>query len=131
MKPLGSWTAALVLGASIGTGCSSPARQFKITSFPTGAKIYLDDMYQGPTGSTAYTLSVPFETKIFATLRLEKDWYQPVGMVLSPESPDELNFVLHEAPKNKDILKSLNDILKVLENIESRLRSTERGGNQG
>lgn len=122
--------ACVFSGVVLCPGCSSPAKKFRLTSFPTGAKIYLDDVYQGTAESTGYVLQVPFDTKLLAALRLEKEKYQPVGAMLCPESPEEMNFVLQEAPKNAEIIEVLQKMLKVLDRIEARINAGQSGTTQ-
>ena len=118
MQRIGRWIPWLLLAGLTG-GCSTPQKTFKVSSFPEGATIYVDDEPRGQTPDDR--LKITFSPRPMKRLRLEKDGYQPVVDVLSFESREELYFALQESPNNQKILKSLNDIQRTMEKFPNQL----------
>lgn len=81
--------ATLLLGA-----CTSQ-KLFQVTSYPAGAKIYVDSSEKG---TTDRQVLIDFAEREYAPLRLELQGYQPVGTVVSLDSPTLLYFVLQKSP---------------------------------
>jgi len=119
--------ALLVLTAAAGCAARTE-RLFTVTSIPPGAKIYVDGEFRGTTDEAR--LAVVFPHRRPVTLRLEKDKYQTTGMVLHPESSSKLPFFLAEAPKNDEILESLQNIERLLGNMRNIERHLNRIQNQ-
>ncbi|MEQ8764183.1 MAG: PEGA domain-containing protein [Planctomycetota bacterium] len=88
------WLGLAVL-AGVALGCSS-AKSFQITSFPAGAKIYVDSAEKG---TTDRQVVVDFADREFATVRIEYEGFQPVGQVISLDTPSLLYFVLQKSPE--------------------------------
>lgn len=121
IRPL-ALSIVLALGA-LSAGCAGgppPQRYFRITSYPQGATVYVNGE---PVGTTDVArLRVDFEEDPLVNLRLQKDGYQPTGIVLSPGSPGELAFFLEEAPHNSRILSVLTAIRDKLDEISNQLQ---------
>ncbi len=96
-------------------GCRQTEKMFKVTSFPSGATIHVEGESLGQTDMER--LKVSFISKRLVTLRLAKEGFQPTGIVLSAESPEELAFFLQEAPTNQQVIKTLQDIRTSLDRL--------------
>ena len=105
----------LLAAASQGAGCGVPQKQFKVTSYPPGATIFIDNEPRGQTDDDK--LTVEFYPKAFRTLRLEKDGFQTTGDVLEETSKDHLAYNLQEAPNTKRTLTVLQNIQKSLDQM--------------
>jgi hypothetical protein len=119
MKPISACGIALII--LTGFGCESTVRQFKVTSFPEGATVYVNGEVRGQTNYNQLAVDFDQEDKL-VTLRLEKAGYQTTGTVLSQGSPREMAFFLQEAPNNQKILDVLRSIREVLDRIAVGLR---------
>ncbi len=109
-------TAAVLLTA---VGCKQTEKVFKVTSFPAGATIHVEGESLGQTDMDR--LKVSFKPKRLVTLRLAKEGFQPTGIVLSVESPEELAFFLQEAPNNLQVIKTLQDIRTSLDRLPGQI----------
>ena len=101
-------TAALIalIGAS---GCASHSRIYTVVSYPPGATIFIDQVEKGQTDTER--LAVDFGASTYRSLRLEKEGYQPEGMVLhSGIREDRIEFHLKKAPDPESILGRLEEI---------------------
>ena len=97
---------AVLLPALI-VSCQSSSKTFTIRTHPEGAVVWVDDE---PRGETDFEkLVVSFEKHDSAMIRVEKDGFQPQGLVVDAESPQTLNFVLEIAPNNETVLYRLGD----------------------
>lgn len=103
----------------VANGCRQTEKVFKVTSFPSPATIYVEGENRGQTDMER--LKVSFLSKRLVTLRLAKEGFQPTGIVLSAESPEELAFFLQEAPDNKQVIKTLQDIGNKLDRLPGQL----------
>jgi len=110
--------------ALFSTGCGSAGKNFKITSYPSGATIFLDGDRWGLTDAEKVFIDFRSADQL-VTLRLQKEGYQPTGAVLSIESPGEMTFFLQEAPNNQKILDVLRSIRDVLDQISSQMQTSE------
>lgn len=110
----------LLAGAALSAGCGATGKNFRITSYPTGATIFVDGELRGQTGDEA-PVHIKFHPDPLVTIRLQKEGYQPTGAVLSIESPDEIAFFLQEAPHHEKVLETLKDIRSVLDQISGQL----------
>jgi hypothetical protein len=110
----------LLAAAALAAGCGTTGKNFKITSYPTGATIFVDGELRGQTGEDA-PVFIRFHPDPLVTVRLQKDGFQPTGAVLSVESPDEIAFFLQEAPHHEKVLETLKEIRSVLDQISSQL----------
>jgi len=107
-------------------GCVVNQKQFKITSHPPGATIYVDGEKRGQTNIEK--LNIVFPRKQTVTLRLDKNGYQPEGMVLDmTKSPQEFFIVLHESPGNEEIGEGLKRIQSLLEALPGRIADQAKG----
>ena len=99
---------ALISILATGTGCGNTRKFYRVTSYPEGAVVYVDDK---PRGQTDFEkLLVDYQNKSFVTLRLEKDGYQTNGVTLSETSPGEVMFYQDRAPQNDDILRQIGEV---------------------
>ncbi len=110
-------------------GCKATEKSFKITSFPQGARIYVDGDPRGETDMEKLLIS--FRANPLVTLRLEKEGFQTTGRVLNIESEAEIAFFLQESPNNKEILETLNNIQRLLERFPSEVRNLLRQSSKG
>jgi PEGA domain len=110
----------LLAGAVVAAGCGTTGKNFKITSYPAGATVFVDGELRGQTGDDA-SVYIKFHPDPLVTIRLQKEGYQPTGAVLSVESPDEIAFFLQEAPHHEKVLETLKDIRNVLDQISTQL----------
>ncbi len=101
-------------------GCKSHEKIFKITSYPQGAKIYVDAKQRGITDMER--LAISFDSKPLATIRLEREGYQSDGINVSMESPEVISFFLQESPNNQQIIKGLEKISDKLELLIQELK---------
>ncbi len=121
MKSIGNLGAVAVSLAVIGWGCGVPQKQFKVTSFPPGATIFLDGVPVGQTNVEKQT--VKFD-KPFVTLRLEKEGFQTTGDVLDETTREHLAYNLQEAPNNRRILEVLTNIQRLLEQLSGQIEKS-------
>ncbi len=117
--------ASLALLASVAPGCGSPQKIFKITSWPDGAIIYVDEVQRGQTDMEK--LSVDFGHRDQVIVRLAKDGYQSTGRVLKITSDRVQFFPLEQSPDNQKIIETLHAQQRTLDAIQ---RSLERFLNQ-
>ncbi len=89
VRGTGLAVALLLVGACTGQ------KMFQVTSYPPGANIYVDSSLKG---TTDRRVLVDFNEREYAPVRLELDGYQPVGAVVSLDSPTLLYFVLQKSP---------------------------------
>jgi hypothetical protein len=115
-RPLGFALLAAILTA----GCGTTGKNFKITSYPSGATIFLDGDRWGQTDADKVFVDFKSADQL-VTLRLQKDGFQPTGAVLTYESPGEMAFFLQEAPNNQKILEVLRSIRDVLDQISTQM----------
>jgi hypothetical protein len=118
---LGSLSLSLV--ALLGSGCGLPQKQFRITSYPPGADIYVESEKRGQTD--AEKLAITFYPRLWVRVRVEKAGYQPAGTLLGLTSPDEVFFVLEEASHNQETADSLKRIESLLERLPGRIAERE------
>ena len=113
---------ALLLAAALaGPGCSSRQKVFKVTSYPQGATLYIDEVPRGQTDMDR--LSVDFTKKEQVILRLEKEGFQSTGRVLKFESDRFQFFPLEQAPNSQKIIETLNAQRRTLEEIQRTLQT--------
>lgn len=112
------WTAALAAVALL-SACTPSQKQFKVTSYPPGATIYVEDKPRGQTN--VEKLNIDFRAKRLVTVRLDRAGYQSTGMVLSGDDPEELFFVLQQSPISKEINDALKNIQTLLETLPGRI----------
>ena len=103
-------------------GCKSSEKLFKVTSYPQGAKIFVDGRQAGVTDMEK--LSVSFARKPLATIRLEREGYQSDGINVSMESPEVISFFLQESPHNKEIIDGLTKISDKLQQLLEQIKSS-------
>ena len=120
MKEMRIFSVLLLAAVIAGSGCSSDQKIFKVTSYPQGATIYVDEVPRGQTDMEK--LSINFDRRDQVILRLEKDGYQPTGRVLKIESDRFQFFPLEQAPNSQEILKTLNAQKQTLEEIQRTLQ---------
>ncbi len=103
------------------SACSSTKRRlFQVQSFPPGATIFVNGEPRGQTDEQRLLIDFPEEAHL-VTLRLEKEGYQPTGVVLNWQSQGQYSFFLQEAPENRRLLESLNSIQRSLAQIAVQL----------
>lgn len=112
-------------GLAAGAGCLHPQRQFRITSYPSGATVFVEGEKRGQTDMER--LNVEFTGKSFATIRVDKEGYQGAGQVVGLDSPPELFFVLQEAPQDKDVLERLKRVESQLERLSTEVHGEAKG----
>jgi hypothetical protein len=112
--------AILVFLLAVASGCLHPQRQFRVTSYPSGATVFVEGEKRGQTDMER--LNVEFSGKDLVTIRLDKEGYQASGQVLGLDSPHELFFVLQEAPQDRDVLERLKRIETQLERLSAEVR---------
>ena len=79
-----------IVGWLTGSGCASKSTYFRVTSYPEGATVYVDGESRGQTHFDR--LEVDFGSgDEQVILRVEKQGYQPTGVVLSSTSPREIS----------------------------------------
>jgi len=114
-----SGTAAL-LAALTTLGCSSSKKHFTVTSFPSGATIFVNGEPRGMTDMAKLAVDFPNEDTL-VPIRIEKDGYQTTGAVVNRGSGYQLSFFLQEAPNNKKIIELLSNIQRALGQIAAQL----------
>ncbi|MBI4585435.1 MAG: PEGA domain-containing protein [Planctomycetes bacterium] len=121
MKSIGNIGAVAVSLAILGWGCGAPQKQFKVTSFPPGATIFLDGEPIGQTNQEKLTVEF---VKPYVTIRLEKEGFQTTGDVLDETTKDHLAYNLQEAPNNRRILEVLTNIQRLLEQLSGQIEKS-------
>lgn len=109
-----------VLASLSTTGCSSSKRFFNITSYPSGATIFVNGEPRGVTDMPRLAIEFPAEETL-VPLRIEKEGFQTAGAVLNRSSGYQLAFFLQEAPNNKKIIELLSNIQRTLGQISAQL----------
>lgn len=123
------WWVSLIYSASVLaclTSCGPAQRMYYVSSYPPGARIFVNDKERGQTAMKQ--LKVVFYPYAHATLRLELDGYQSEGLVLAPDSPGRLDFQLQRAPDPQRTQEQLDEIQARVEEILTKLQTAE--GNQ-
>jgi hypothetical protein len=127
-KPGSKPAAALFACAVLATSCSSVTeRDFTVMTFPDGATVFLDNAEQGVVDRNGKLVRVTFQKGQFARIRVKKDGFQPAGVVVGPESPGLVDFVLEEAPEQKRMIQVLEDVRSRLDGINEQLRRANAG----
>ena len=124
---IGKWV-FVVLGL-FAAGCETAVRYFRITSFPDGARVFVDGELRGETNFEKLGINFESEERL-STVLVKKDGYQATGTVLSLNSPKEIAFFLQEAPKNHELLAVLKNILQVLDRLSTNLSERAEEGKQ-
>ncbi len=111
------WIAMLTLATV--SGCKTTKKYFAITTFPEGAKIFVDGEPRGYTN--VEKLAVDFKVPRPVLLRVEKEGYQSEGSILLKESSTQLAFFLKESPKNEEVIRAINNIRRKIDTLSSRV----------
>ena len=123
-RPSSSATlAALFSACSFLCSCSSVTeRDFTVMTYPEGATLFLDNVEQGVVDRNGKVVRVTFQKGQFARIRVKMDGFQPSGVVVGPESPNLVDFVLQQAPEQKRMIQVLEDVRGSLGGIGETLR---------
>ena len=119
-----STLAAFLSACSLfGVSCSSVSeRDFTVMTYPEGATVFLDNVEQGVVDRNGKVVRVTFQKGQFARIRVKMDGFQSAGVVVGPESPGLVDFVLQLAPEQKKMIQVLEDVRGSLGGIGETLR---------
>ena len=121
--------AALLTACSLFTmSCSSVTeRDFTVMTFPEGATVFVDNAEQGVVDRKGKLVRVTFQKGQYARIRVSKEGFQPAGVVVGPESPGLVDFVLQQAPDQQKQIQVLMDVRSSLNLISEQLRKATPG----
>jgi hypothetical protein len=102
-------------------------RDFTVMTEPQGAKVFLDSAEQGVVDRNGKVVRVAFQKGQYARIHVKMEGYQSAGVVVGPESPGLVDFVLQLAPDQKRMIQVLEDVRSSLGGISEQLRRATQG----
>lgn len=114
----------LLLAALAACGSSTRTRLIKVTSYPPGATIFVENVEKGTTPNDR--VAVPLGTENAAELRVEMKGHQSDGVVVTPASPTKISFVLAKAPRDEDVLGKLEGLSHAMDRTNQTLNQIKR-----
>jgi hypothetical protein len=123
MKKIGA-VLLLVCGLACLSACGPAQRIFHVSSYPPGARVFVDGEERGQTDMRR--LKVVFYPETHATLRVEMNGFQSEGVVLQPNAPQRLDFMLQRAPAPAATQKKLDEIQAQVEQILIQVQDNQQ-----